>query len=116
MNLKTLKNALLLAAIPLLIAGCEDKAPPKEEGIPQTIPSTLKVKRMSKTYVITGFGLSNTKTVAIINGEAITAGEEIDDGVLLKDVYPTYAVILIGNTEHLLRPEYIQSELDKKKR
>ncbi len=70
----------------------------------------------SKTYVITGIGISDTKKVAIINGVAITSGKEIGPGVVLKDVQPTYAVIVHGNTEYLLRPENIQSELDKKKR
>ncbi|MCK4564072.1 MAG: hypothetical protein KAU94_05315 [Verrucomicrobia bacterium] len=119
MDIKTLRNALLIAGIPLLIVGCGGEAPDAgatPDSLPNTLPDTLKVKRLSKTYVITGIGLSDTKKVAIINGVAITSRKEIDPGVVLKDVQPTYAVILHGNTEHLLRPENIQTKLDKEKR
>ena len=40
----------------------------------------------------------------------------IDPGVVLKDVQSTYATIHFGNTDYQIRPENIQSEMDKKKR
>lgn len=114
--MKTLRNALLVAAIPLFIAGCGGKAPDGAEGAaPSALPDTLKIKRLSKTYVITGIGLRGTNKVAIINDQIVIPGMEIDPGVVLKDVQPTYAIILHGNTKHLLRPENIQNELDEKK-
>jgi len=118
MNVKSLKNVLLFAGISLLVASCGDNTPKEElkEGkTPAALPNTLKVKRLSKTYVITGIGLSNSNKVAIINNQIVTMGMEIDPGVVLEDVQPTYAIILVENTKHLLRPEGIQSELDKKK-
>ena len=112
MNLKTVRKNLIISIIPLLLSGCGGQ---DGEGSMDRLPSTLKVDRKSKTYVITGIGLSDTKKVAIINDVAVTAGEEIDEGVLLKDVQATYVVVLIGTTEHLLRPENIQNELNEKK-
>lgn len=112
MKLKTLKTVPLFAIIPLLMASCGNQEPTKDLN---SLPNTLEVKHLSKTYVITGIGLRRTKKVAIINDEVVTLGMELDPGVVLKDIQPTYAVILHGNTEHLLRPENIQEELDKKK-
>ena len=112
MNLKTAQKTLLVALLPLFLSGCGGQ---DGDGNMDRLPSSLKVDRQSKTYVITGIGLSDTKKVAIINDVAVTAGEEIDDGVLLKDVQETYVVVLIGTTEHRLRPENIQNELDEKK-
>ncbi len=118
-----IKKALAIAAIPLLLQGCGDKpkasAPPEPQAAnpaapPKVLPSTLKVKRQSKTYLITGIGMGGTNSVAIINDQVVTPGMEIDSGVVLKEIHPTYATIAIGNSEYLLRPESIQNELDRK--
>lgn len=124
MNVKLLRNVLFFAGISLLIASCGGDTPKEalKEGetpsalpkIPSALPDTLKVKRLSKTYVITGIGLSKSNKVAIINNQVVMMGVEIDPGVVLEDVQPTYAIILEGNTKHLLRPEDLQYELDKK--
>jgi hypothetical protein len=121
MNPKLLKILGILSLGALLLAGCGKKkeAPEKPaatdaEGVPITLPDTLTVKRNSKTYVITGIGLSKDKKVAIINNEVVERGNEIDPGVILADVQPTYAVIQIGNTTHLIRPEAIQQQLNKR--
>ena len=111
MKLKILRKALLLATILLFMVGCGGKDAGKNRD---TLPDTLKVKQLSKTYVITGIGVGGTNKVAIINDDVVTPGSELDPGVVLKDVHPTYAVILHGNTEHLIRPENIQNELDEK--
>jgi len=115
MNAKSLKNILLLMGIPLLIASCGGE-PPEAGSTPSSLPNILKVKRISKTYVISGIGTRGSNTVAIINDQVVKPGMELDPGVVLKDVRPTYATILFGNTEYLIRPENIQSEMDKKKR
>jgi len=124
MNAYPIKKALLIAAIPLLLSGCGEKrqeppptAVPKAEPTapPKVLPSTLKVKRQSKTYVITGIGMGGTNSVAIINDKVVTPGMEIDPGVVLREVHPTYATIAIGNSEYLLRPKDIQNELDRNK-
>lgn len=112
MKMKTVKNVLLIAFIPLLITGCGGD--PDMGTTPNSLPSTFKIKRLSKTYIITGLGLKGTNKVAIINNQMVSPGMELDPGVILKDVQPTYAVILHGGVEHLLRPEDIQRELDKK--
>ncbi len=112
MNLKTIKKSLLVTLIPLLLSGCGGTG---GGGNMDHLPNTLKVDRKSKTYVITGIGLSDSKKVAIINDVAVTVGDEIDPSVLLKDVQETYVVILIGATEYRLRPENIQNELNEKK-
>ena len=113
MNLKIVKNTLLVAAISLFLAGCGGRG---SETNMDSLPDTLKVKQLSKTYVITGIGERGTNRVAIINDEVVTPGMALDPGVVIKDIQLTYAVILHGNTEHLLRPENIQNELDEKKR
>ena len=113
MKMKTMKNALLIAVIPLLIAGCGGD--PDTGTTTNSLPNTFKIKQLSKTYTITGLGLKGTNKVAIINDQMVTPGTELDPGVMLKDVQPTYAVILHGGVEHLLRPEDIQRNLDKKK-
>jgi hypothetical protein len=86
-----------------------------DKSTPAVLPSILKIKRESKTYVITGIGLKGSTKVAIINDKVVSPGEEIDPGVFVKEVQPTYAIIVVGSKEHLLRPEDIQRELDKKK-
>jgi len=122
MNTKPLRKVLFIVGIPLLLASCGErqKETPGEISAdptvaPKVLPSILKIKRHSKTYVITGIGLSGSNKVAIINNQVVKPGMEIDPGVVLKDVQPTFAVILEGNTRHLLRPENIQAELDQKK-
>lgn len=112
MNLKTIKKSALVALIPLFLSGCGGTGGGENMD---HLPNTLKVDQKSKTYVITGIGLSNRKKVAIINNVAVTVGDEIDPGVLLNDVQETYVVILIGATEYRLRPENIQNELDENK-
>jgi hypothetical protein len=126
MTVKPLGKSLLVASAFLLLAGC-GKAPQEAQRerqpeavdkplvAPDVLPATLTVKRLSKTYVISGIGLGGSNKVAIINNQVIKPGMEIDAGVVLKDVQPTYAIILYGNTEHLIRPEDIQREMDKKK-
>ncbi len=118
MNAKPLKQALIIACIPLFLASCggdASKEAPNDGKAPTALPNTLKVKRLSKTYVITGIGLRGSNKVAIINSQVVTPGMEVDPGVVLEDVQPTYAIILVGNTKHLLRPEGIQTEMDKEK-
>lgn len=109
-NMERILKALFVAAIAFHLSGCGERA------ATDSLPDTLKVKRLSKTYVITGLGLSGSNKVAIINGVVLQPGVELDPGVVLKDVQPTYAVILLGNTEHRLRPENIQNELNQQKR
>jgi len=119
MSVKRIRNALLLAGISLCIASCggdASKEEPVDGKTPATLPDTLKVRKLSKTYVITGIGLSGSNKVAIINNQVVAQGMEIDPGVILKDVQSTYATILHGNTEHQLRPGNIQNELNQKKR
>lgn len=121
MGAKWIKSALMLACVAGLLSGCGDSTqkakitedPPTDE--PKVLPDTLKVSDQKKTYVITGIGLSGTNKVAIINNQVIQPGMEIDDGVRLQDVHSTYAVIVVGQTKHLLRPGDIQRELDQQK-
>jgi hypothetical protein len=104
-----LKPILLVLLFALLSIGC-GKAPNSKD----ILPDTLKVKRLSKTYVITGIGLSGTNKVAIINNQVLKPGEELDQGVILVDVQETYAVILVGTVEHRIRPEDIQKKMLEK--
>ena len=122
---KHLKQVLFLACLVLLVSGCSRDEPqpetpaktaaPPPAGDPDVLPDTLKIKRGETTYVITGIGLKAETKVAIINNKVVKPGEEIDTGVVLEDVQPTYAIIRVGNTKHLLRPEDIQREMDGKK-
>ncbi len=117
MNIKPLRTALFILLIPLFLGGCSGKKEDVEKipsGTPSVLPNTLEIKRLSKTYVITGIGLSGSNKVAIINNQVVIPGEEIGQGVLLQDVHPTYATILFENSEYQLRPETIQNELDQK--
>jgi hypothetical protein len=112
------KYTILPVAAALLLCSCADDSGQKmpEDGtIPAIVNNTLKIRKAKKTYVITGIGSSGTNKVAIINNEILTPGKEIDPGVVLLDIQPTYAVIGHGNSKYLLRPEDIQAELDKKK-
>ena len=113
MNLKIARTTLLIASISLFMVGCGGR---DSKTNMNSLPDTLKVKQLSKTYVITGIGERGTNRVAIINDEVVTLGMELDPGVVLKDIQLTYAVIIHGNSEYLIRPENIQNELDEKKR
>lgn len=113
MKKKTLQKALLTAGIALLLASCGKEAPESSAASTDNLPDTLKVKRLSKTYVITGIGVRGSNKVAIINNVVVKPGDEIDPGVTLEEVQSTYAIILVGNKEHLLRPQDIQRQLDK---
>ena len=127
MTAKPLKLMLYMTCISLLLPGCsketsepEPKAPgttrvQSSSTTPDVLPDRLEIKRQEKTYVISGIGLKGDTKVAIINNKVAKPGEEIDTGVVLEDVQPTYAIIRVGNTRHLLRPEDIQRELDRKK-
>lgn len=119
-TVKPLRNVLLAAGICLFTASCgndtQQEEPLTESQAPAVLPDTLKVKRFSKTYVITGIGVRGTNSVAIINNQILSQGEEIDPGVILKNIYPTYACIVHENKEHLLRPENIQNEMGRKKK
>jgi len=121
MNTIPLRKALAMACMSLLLAGCGDapqEAPVEAlpSGAPKVLPNALKVERHKKTYVITGIGVGGGNKVAIINNQVVKPGMEIGSGVVLEDVQPTYAIIIVGNTRHLLRPEDIQQELDEKGR
>lgn len=125
MKINPLQNMLPIAILSLFLSGCGGDAQDvlatqnkksRSAVSTETLPSMLKVKRAEKTYVVTGLAKSGTRKIAIINGKNILSGEEIDPGVLLKDVQPTYAIILVGGTEHLIRPEAIQKKMDRKTR
>jgi len=120
MDIKPLKKFLLLATIPLLLSGCGKKESPEGTESPQdsaleALPDTLKIKKCPNTYIITGIGSSGVQNAAIINNQLLTPGTEIDPGVVLSKIYPTYVIIIHENTEYLIRPEDIQNELDEKK-
>jgi uncharacterized lipoprotein YajG len=117
MNLHLIKKSCVLAIILLLLSGCsEQETTLIEPGtVPKKLPSTLKINRKSATYVITGIGLSGNNKVAIINNEVVVPGAEVGNGVVLKDIQPTYVTLLSGNSQYHIRPEDIQNQLDKKK-
>ena len=117
-KMKLLIQVLMIACVSMFFAGCEDsqKEEPVEvtaSGAPRVLSNTLKVKGLKQTYVITGIGLSSSNKVAIINNQVLKPGRQIAPGVVLEDVQPTYAIICVGDTKHLLRPEDIQREIDK---
>jgi hypothetical protein len=121
MNIKPLKRALFVLGMPMFLSGCGDgrqeapsATPINPTVAPEVLPNTLKVKLRSKTYEITGIGVGGSNRVAIINNQVLKPGMEIDPGVVLKEIQPTYATILIGKKEYQLRPEDIQREMDKK--
>lgn len=112
MSVIILRKALFIVVVSLMFAGCGEKT---EDSVttPGNLPDTLKVKRLSKSYIINGIGVCGSNKVAIINNEVVQPGAEIDPGVTLEEVQSTYAIILVGNQKHMLRPEDIQRELDK---
>ncbi len=120
MNTKPLKLTLIFACVALFLASCGE---PQKEATgtkiqpsvaPEVLPDTLKIKSHKQTYVITGIGVSGSNKVAIINNQVLQPGMDVAPGVVLEDVQSTYAIILVGDTQHLLRPGNIQRELDKK--
>jgi len=121
MNAKSLRQILVMACVSVLLAGCGDSSREAEtgtnsSGAPKELPNMLKIKRHKKTYVINGIGLSGSNKVAIINNQVLQPGMDVAPGVVLEDVQSTYAIIVAGNTKHLIRPGDIQRELDKKGR
>jgi hypothetical protein len=115
--------ALFAACLTLLIAGCggdSDQGAALDTefdpaNAPEVLPATLEINNQKKTYVISGIGLSGSNKVAIINNEVVQPGAAIDNGVILKDVQPTYAIIVVSGKQYLLRPEDIQRQMDKQK-
>jgi hypothetical protein len=59
--------------------------------------------------------MRGSNKVAIINDEVVIPGMKIGKGMILKDLQPTYAIILVGDTEYYLRPASIQTALDQQK-
>lgn len=118
MNGNKISKIFLILGATLLLAGCGQKGEQEQSLEPGEVPAvlsdTLQVKRSSKTYVINGIGISGSNTVAIINNEVVVPGAELDPGVELESIHPTYASILIDGRKHMIRPESIQKELDKK--
>lgn len=125
-NAAAAARLVCLACGLLLLQGCGKDSDPDGQASAQSssatdpaalavLPSSLKIDREEKTYVITGIGLRGSNTVAIINGSVVIPGEEIDPGVVLEEIQPTYAIIRAGQTKYLIRPEDIQRELDKKR-
>ena len=120
MNAKPLKLTLIFACISLFLASCGDTqkeaagADIQPAVAPEVLPDTLKIKSHKQPYVITGIGVSGSNKVAIINNKVLQPGMDVAPGVVLEDVQSTYAIIVVGNTQHLLRPGDIQRELDKK--
>jgi hypothetical protein len=122
-QLKVGHTALFAACITLLISGCGGEEPqaalPAEpEGAPantpEVLPATLEIKNHEKTYVINGIGMSGTNTMAIINNDVVRPGMELASGAFVRDIQPTYAIIVVNGKQHLLRPEDIQREMDRK--
>lgn len=85
----------------------------KQSVIPEFLPNMIRAKRDSKTYTINGIGIRGDLIVAIINDEVVKAGERLGDGVFVKEVRPTYAVVVVENREHYIRPSDIQRQLDQ---
>lgn len=122
---RSLKRLIYTVCAALLLSGCGRDTSDTQTESGQTgalssaalevLPHTLKLKRQEKSYVITGIGMKGETRMAIINDKVVKPGQEIDTGVVLEDVQSTYAIIRVGNTRHLLRPEDIQRELDEKK-
>ncbi len=57
----------------------------------------LKNKFHFKNYIISGIGIGmdmgKTNSAAIINNQVVTPGEEIDPGVVLEEIHPSFATL-----------------------
>ncbi len=113
-------HRIRISTVSLLCIAClgcnqDTQNPDNTTGTPDRLPSTLKVKHHSKTYVITGLGLSNDKRIAIINNLIVSEGSEIGPNAVVKEINLTYAGITIDGRDYLIRPESLQRELESKK-
>jgi len=110
-NSSIFKFFLFGGVIVLLLSGCEKKrgvashkitgSSPSSTG---EIPNTLTVTRFSGTYTITGIATKKDCLVAIINGKMLREGAELDPGVVLSEVHPSYVVITFGNSRYIIKP------------
>ncbi|VGO21458.1 hypothetical protein [Pontiella sulfatireligans] len=118
--------AIPCAATLMMLSGCgkdpvRPAAPPPSPqpiqtlngaAVPKKLPSVLKISRKAQTYSITGIGTRGTNRIAIINNEVVRPGAVLSGGAVVKRIEPTFASILADGTEHLIRPENIQSEIN----
>jgi hypothetical protein len=113
-----LKKVLVGVAL-LALFGCGDDS--KDSGLKVSsnsfspngkIPNTLTVTRFDGKYKITGILKKGNRLIAIINEKMVTAGTELDPGVVLISIQPTYAIISFGNAKFLIRPTEIQNKLN----
>jgi len=110
-NSSIFKSFLFLGVVVLLLLGCERKpdvvshkitgSSPSSTG---KIPNTLTVTRFSGTYTITGIATKKGFLVAIINGKMVREGAELDPGVVLSEVHPSYVVITFGSSRYIIKP------------
>ena len=113
-----IKRVLIGVAL-LALFGCGDDSKEVTEKVSSNsfspngkIPNTLTVTRFEGKYKITGILKKGSRFIAIINGKMVTAGTELDPGVVLIKIDPTYATISFGNAEFLIRPTEIQNSLN----
>jgi hypothetical protein len=115
----TVIKSLFLAIIPLVLFGCgkdstddSKKVTSKSFSENGYIPNTLHVTRFEGTYAITGIIKRGKHLTAIINKKIVSSGTELDPGVVLTKITPTYVVISFGNSEYLIRPTEIQKKIN----
>lgn len=122
----------LLSAVFITTAGCTEKdaqekttavidqpaikqaiVPHDPKNPPKKLPDVFKVAKSTKNYLISGIGYSAKNKVAIINKHVFREGEEIDPGVYVQNIYPTYVSIMSNSQQIQIRPEAIQSKMTK---
>lgn len=61
-------------------------------------------EKLTNKYTINGFGNGSKQDVAIINGKFTTVGAELDKGVVVKKITPTYVEISYEGNHYRLHP------------
>ena len=98
---KYLGPQAVLEALDELIADRHADAPGTAADAKSALPTPEKV---AKKYTIDGFGQGGQGNIAIVNGQFVSEGDALDEGVIVERVTKNHVEISMDGNTYLLYP------------